>query len=62
MLRHVIQNLIDQVLVDLGRPAVTIDSLPTHDARALPPPMGGIHSVEFSRDKIFMMGWDGEAP
>ena len=41
---------------------MTIDSLPTHDIGAIPPPKGGIHSVEFSRDEIFMMGWDGEAP
>ena len=62
MLRHAIQNLIDQGLVDLGRPAVTTDPLPTHDTRVVPPPLGDVHSVEFSRDKIFMMGWDGEAP
>ena len=59
MLRHSIQDLIDPGLVDLGRPAVTIDPLPTHDARAVPPPMSGVHSIEFSGDKIFMMGWDG---
>ena len=62
MLRHNIQNLIDQGLVDLGRLTVTIDLLPTHDAGAIPPPTGGVHSVEFSGYDIFMMGWDGEAP
>ena len=62
MLRHTIQDLIDQGLVDLGRPAITIDPLPTHDTRVVPPPMGGVHSIEFSGDEIFMMGWDGEAP
>ena len=41
---------------------MTTDPLPTHDARFLPPPTSGIHLVEFSGDKIFMMGWDGEAP
>ena len=41
---------------------MTTDSLPTHDSRAVPPPTGGAHSVEFSGDEIFMMGWDGEAP
>ena len=61
MLRHAIQDLIDQGLVDLRRPAVIIDLLPTHDARVVPPPTSGVHSVEFSRDEIFMMGWDGEA-
>ena len=58
--RHAI--LIDQGVVDLGRPRVTIDPLPTHNTRAVPPPLGGIHSIEFLGDEIFMMGWDGEAP
>ena len=58
MLRHTIRDLIDQGLVDLGRPAVTTDPLPSHDTRAVPPPTSGVHSVEFSGDEIFMMGWD----
>ena len=62
MLRHAIQNLIDQGLVDLGCPIVTTDLLPAHDTRAIPPPLGGVHLIEFSGDEIFMMGWDGEAP
>ena len=57
-----IQDLIDQGLVDLGRPEVTTDPLPTHDTRAVPLPPGGIHSIEFLGDEILMMGWDGEAP
>ena len=61
-LRHAIQDLIDQGLVDLGRPGVTTDPLPTHDTRVVPPPLGGIHLIEFLGDEIFMMGWDGEAP
>ena len=61
-LRHAIQDLIDQGLVDLGRPGVTTDPLPTHDTRAVPPPPGGVHLIEYSGDEIFMMGWDGEAP
>ena len=61
MLSHVIQDLIDQGLVDLGRPAVTIDPLPTHNTRVVPPPMGGVHSIKFLGDELFMMGWDGEA-
>ena len=40
-LRHAIKDLIDQGLVDLGRPVVTTDPLPTHDTRAAPPPPGG---------------------
>ena len=61
-LRHAIQDLIDQGLVDLGCPRVTTDPLPTHDTRVVPPPPGGIHSIKFLGDEIFMMGWDGEAP
>ena len=41
---------------------MTIDLLPTHDTRVVPPPLGGIHSIEFLEDDIFMMGWDREAP
>ena len=41
---------------------MTTDPIPTHDTRAVPPPPGGIHSIEFLGDEIFMMGWDGEAP
>ena len=62
MLRHAIQDLINQGLVDLGRPAVTTDPLPTHDIRAVSSPPGNVHLIDFSGDEIFMMGWDGEAP
>ena len=41
---------------------MTTDPLPTHNTRAVPPPLGGIHSIEFLEDEIFMMGWDGDAP
>ena len=61
-LRHAIQDFIDQGLVDLRRPGVTTDPLPTHDTRAAPSPPGGIHLIEFLGDEVFMMGWDGEAP
>ena len=61
-LRHAIQDLIDQGLVDLGCPGVTTDPLPTHETRVVPPSSGGIHSIEFLGDEIFMMVWDGEAP
>ena len=61
-LKHAIQDLIDQGLVDLGRPVVTADPLPTHDTKAVPPPSGGVHLIKYSGDEIFMMGWDGEAP
>ena len=54
--------MIDQGLVDLGRPGVATDPLPTHDTRIVPPPSEGVHLIEFVGDEIFMMGWDGEAP
>ena len=41
---------------------MTIDPLPTHDTRVVPPPPGGIHSIEFLGDEVFMMGWDAKAP
>ena len=41
---------------------MTTNPLPTHDAKVVPLPTSGVHSVEFSGDDIFMMGWDGEAP
>ena len=41
---------------------MTKDLLPTHDAKVVPLTMSSVHLVEFSRDEIFMMGWDGEAP
>ena len=54
--------MIDQGLVDLGRPGVTTDPLPTHDTRVVPPPPRRVHLIESVGDEIFMMGWDGEAP
>ena len=41
---------------------MTTDPLPTHDGRAVPPPTSGVHSIKFSGNEIFMIGWDGEAP
>ena len=54
--------MIDQGLVDLGRSRVTTDPLSTHNTIDVPPPLGGIHSIDFLGDEIFMMEWDGEAP
>ena len=61
-LRHAIQDLIYQGLVDLGQPAVTTNPLPTHDTRVIPPLPGGIHLIEHTEGDVFMMGWDGEVP
>ena len=41
---------------------MTIDPLPTHDTRVVPPPLGGIHLIEHREGDVFMMRWDGEAP
>ena len=41
---------------------MTTGPFPTHDTRVVPPLPGGVHLIEFAEDKIFMMGWDGEAP
>ena len=41
---------------------MTIDPLPTHDARVVPFPSGGIHLIKHTEGEIFMMGCDGEAP
>ena len=38
---------------------MTTEPLPTHNTRVVHPPLGGIHSIEYSGDEIFMMGWDG---
>ncbi|RVW37746.1 hypothetical protein CK203_100846 [Vitis vinifera] len=51
-----IQIIVRKGLVDLGRPAVTIDPLPTHDTRVVPPSLGDVHLIEFSGDEIFIMG------
>ncbi|RVW21453.1 hypothetical protein CK203_110480 [Vitis vinifera] len=53
-LRHAIQDLIDQGLVDLGRPGVATDPLPTHDTRIVPPPSEGIpRSFSLTPDNIY---------
>ena len=48
VLRHAIQDLIDQGLVNLGRPGVTTDPLPTYDTGVVPPPLGGVHLIDDS--------------
>ena len=41
---------------------MTTYPFPTHDIRVVPPPLGGVHLIEFVGNEIFMMGWDGEGP
>ena len=63
-LRHAIQDLIDQGLVHLGQPSVTQNPLPTHTTHAVPPPIGGIHFLDFSDldGHICMLSWDDTKP
>ncbi|RVW21342.1 Transposon Ty3-I Gag-Pol polyprotein [Vitis vinifera] len=62
-LRHAIQDLIDQGLVNLGQPSVTANPLPAHSTHAVPPPPGGIHHIDFVEDDIIhMMSWDDGFP
>ncbi|RVW25048.1 Transposon Tf2-2 polyprotein [Vitis vinifera] len=39
-LKHAIQDLIDQGLVNLGQPSVTTNPLPAHTTHSVPPPTG----------------------
>ena len=63
-LRHTILDLIDQGLVHLGQPSVTQNPLPTHTARAIPPPIDSMHSIDFAEfdDHIHMLSWDEPEP
>ena len=61
VLRHAIQYLIDQGIVELGRIGVTTDPFPTHDTRVIPPHPEEVHLIESVGNEIFMMGWDGKA-
>ena len=63
-LRHSIQDLIDQSLVNLGQPSVTTNPFPAHSTHAVPPPAGGIQFIDFdgTDDFIRMMSWDDHAP
>ena len=63
-LRHAIQDLIGQGLVNLGQPSITTNPLPSHSTHAVPPSAGGIHFIDFddTDDFIHMMSWDDHAP
>ena len=47
-LRHVVQDLIDQGIVQLGQPSISSNPLPTYSTHVVPPPTGGIHSIDFA--------------
>ncbi|KAL6340756.1 hypothetical protein AAG906_027911 [Vitis piasezkii] len=62
-LRHAIQDLIDQGLVNLGQPSVTTNPLPTHSTRAVHPSSGDIHHMDLIEDdSIHMLSWDDGLP
>ena len=54
-LRHAIQDLIDQGLVNLRQPSVSTNPLPTHTTHSVPPPTRGIHHMDFVQDDIIHM-------
>ncbi|KAL6317003.1 hypothetical protein AAG906_026711 [Vitis piasezkii] len=49
-LRHAIQDLIDQGLVNLGQPSVTTNPLPAHSTQSVSPSSGGIHHMDLIED------------
>ena len=49
-LRHAIQDLIDQGLVNLEQPSVTTNPLSTHFKHAMPPSPGDIHHIDLIED------------
>ena len=58
-LRHAIQDLIDQGLVNLGHPSVTTNPFPTHSTHAVPPSLGDIHHINLIEDdSIHMLSLD----
>ncbi|RVW34783.1 Transposon Ty3-I Gag-Pol polyprotein [Vitis vinifera] len=52
-LRHAIQDLIYQGLVNLGQPSVTTNPLHAHSIYAMPPPPGDIHHIDLIEDDSF---------
>ena len=62
-LRHAIQDLIDQGLVNLGQPSVTTKVLPAHSTHAMPPPPGDIHHIDLIENYcIHMLSWNDRLP
>ena len=62
-LRHAIKDLVDQGLVNLGHLSVTMNPLLSHSTHAMPPPLGGIHHIDFVEDdNIHMMSWHDGLP
>ena len=61
-LRHSIQDLIDQGIVQLGQPSISSNPLPTYSTHAVPSPARGIRSMDFAKfeDRIHMLSWDDQ--
>ena len=61
-LRHAIQDLIDQGIVQLGQPSISSNPLLTYSTHVVPPPKGGIHSIDFVefKDRIHMLSCDDQ--
>ena len=56
--------MINQCLVQLGQPSVTVSPLPTYSTHAVPPRPGGTHFLDFSVDDdvIRVLSWDDLVP
>ncbi|RVW75172.1 hypothetical protein CK203_053912 [Vitis vinifera] len=62
-LRHAIQDLIDQGLVNLGQPTVTINLLPAYSTHTVSLPLVDIHHIDLIEDDIIhMLSWDDGLP
>ena len=50
--------------MQLRQPSVSSNHLPTYSTHAVPPPTGGMHSIDFveSDDRIHMLSWDDQGP
>ena len=48
--------------MQLGQPSISSNPFPTYSTHAVPPPTGGIHSIDFaeSEDRIYMLSWDNQ--
>ena len=48
--------------MQLRQPNVSSNPFPTYSTHATPPPVGGIHSIDFSEsdDRIHMLSWDDQ--
>ena len=48
--------------MQLGQPSVSSNPLSTYSTHEVPPPVGGIHFIDFaeSDDRIHMLSWDDQ--